>query len=440
MITLFGFADSASAGTFNPTLKVTVSKTTPDTPSDDVVDFGVPKGDVNFAGVVSFIPLDWGVVKGDSIPIGTGVGSLDATATLGLINGACNTSLPVHFDFKNSSINTSDTVAYADADNNGTADFAEDKDKNKNFDAVDKYPDFLNRIFKDIKPIRRSAGLTAVAGLPILLQFLIFAPGTDINALIPHGEALGFPTVTVLTNIGDPDAVPVPGPITDFCSPLTSVNTSLGTAQDGTQLFVNPIKGKYDFVTVAVGQRDADGDGYENSLDTCPLVKNVGDPRIPGDGDADMDGLDAACDLNDNDVNSDQDLDGYLNRQDNCPLIPNGENEKDVPNVGNQADKDSDQIGDACDPHPDTADTEGKLSVQTLKAPVTIGDGTGPGGPPTSCPTCYKLGQANPTPSSSGTSGGSGGSSNTWIYIVIGVIVAIVVVGGGAFFMMRKKE
>jgi LPXTG-motif cell wall-anchored protein len=439
MITLFGFADGASAATsFNPTLKVTASKTDPNAPSDYVVDFGVPKGDVNFAGVVSFIPLNWGIVKGDAFPVGTPVGFLDAKATLGLINGACNTVLPVHFDFKNSSINTADTVAYADADNNTKGDFSEDKDKNGNFDAVDKYPDFLTRLFKDIKPIRRSAGLTAVAGLPILLQFLIFAPGTEINTLIPHDENLGFPTVTVLTNIGDPDAVPTPGPITDFCSPLASVNTSLGTAKDGTQLFVNPLNGKYTFVTVAVGQRDADGDGYENSLDTCPLVKNVGDPRVTGDGDADQDGLDGACDPKDNDTNSDQDLDGYLNRQDNCPLIANGEDKKDVPNVGNQADKDSDQIGDACDPHADSADTEGKLSVQELKVAVTIGDGTGPGGPPTSCPTCYKLGEASATPGTS--TGSSGGSSNSWIFIVIGVIAAIVILGGGAFFLMRKKE
>ncbi len=86
---------------------------------------------------------------------------------------------------------------------------------------------------------------------------------------------------------------------------------------------MNPSDGKYTFGTFALGQRDADGDGYENSLDTCPLALNVGNPRITGDGDLDSDGLDAVCDPNDNvagGTNSDEDGDGYLNRQDNCPL------------------------------------------------------------------------------------------------------------------------
>ncbi|MDO8614953.1 MAG: thrombospondin type 3 repeat-containing protein [Dehalococcoidia bacterium] len=428
IIALIGFADSASAGTFTPTLKVTVAKTTPDTPSDYVVDFGIPKGDVNFAGVVSFIPKDWGIVPGDAFPIGTGVGGLDAKATLGLINGACNSVLPVHFDFKNSSLDTSDTVAYYPAnDDDTTPDFAEDKDNNGNFDAVDKYPDFLARVFKEIKPIRRSAGLTLVAGLPIMLQFLIFAPGTEINENIPHDESLGFPTVTVLTNAGDTDAAPAPGAITDFCSALTSVNTSLGAAEDGTQLFVNPQNGKYDFVTVGVGLRDTDGDGYENNLDTCQLTANVGNPRVAGDGDNDSDGLDAACDPDDNDTNSDEDLDGYLNRQDNCTLKANGED------ADNQADKDLDQIGDACDNAPDKAD--GELSVKELKASVTIGDGTGPGGPPTSCDKCYKSGQAN---GGGGTTTGGGSDTGLIVGIIVGVIAAIVVLGGGAYFLMQR--
>ena len=440
LVALFGYADSAEAGTFNPELKVTLTSNTPDAPSDYVVDFGVPSGDVNFAGVVSFIPADWGVVKGDSFPIGTGVGFLDARATLGLLNGACNTVLPVHFDFKNSSINTSDIVSYADTDDEDTTpDFAQDKDDNGNFDAVDKYPDFLTRVFKDIAPIRRSAGLTSVAGLPILLQFLIFAPGTEINAAIPHDATLGFPTVTVLTNLGDPDAVPTPGAITDFCSPLSSINTSLGAAEDGTQLFVNPLNGKYDFVTVAVGQRDADDDGYENSLDTCAYDPNVGDPRVPNDGDADSDGIDAACDPNDNEINSDEDLDGYQNRQDNCPLVANGQAEADIEGVGNQTDSDLDQIGDACDRDPDNPD--GELSFAEPSVEIVIGSGNGgevgeaPGAD--ACPDCYVY---EPGGANGGSSGSDDdGSSSTLIIVVIAVIAGIVILGGGAALMMRRR-
>ena len=442
LITLFGHRDGAVAGTFNPVLEVTFENTTPETPSDFTSVFNLLKGDVNFAGVVSFIPKDWGIVRGDKIPVGADVGVLTAQATLGLINGACNSVVPVEFEMKNASLDRNDTVSFKDKDDNHTADYADDKDNNGIYDGVDKYPDWLNRVFKDQQPIRRSAGIFVVASsVPVILQFLVFPPGTNINDNIPSDEKLGYPTVTELQNIGDTSSEPAPGIITDFCTPLLSKNTSFGKTKDGKQLFVNPQAGAYEFVTVSVGQRDADGDGYENGLDTCPYDKNVGNPRVPYDGDLDNDGLDAACDPNDNldtgGAKQDQDNDNYPNRGDNCPLVANGEEEAKVPNVGNQSDKDLDQIGDACDKNPDKAD--GELAKAQPSVKITIGGG-GPGGPPKNCPDCYVLGSAPGGGNSSGSSKDEGSSSSGVIIIIVAVIAAIVILGGGAALFMRRRR
>ena len=438
VIGLIAVAYPADAQTFNPVLEVTVENPEPESPSGLMVDFGIPMEDVNFAGVVQFIPPEWGIVPGDSIEIGTPVGTLDAEATLGLINGACLSALPVHFDFMNASLDRGDTISFLDADDNGTADFAEDKDENDLFDAVEKYPSFLDDLFEEQQPLRRTAGLTIVAGIPVLLQFLIFAPGTDINENIPSDEELGFPTVTVLQNIGDPEADPEPGAITDFCAPLQTTNITLGgTAEE--PFYVTPQAGTYTFTTIAVGQRDADGDGYENSLDTCPFDVNEGNPKEANSGDLDGDGLDAACDPNDDSASggtdSDEDADGYLNRQDNCPLVANGQNDET-----NQTDEDLDQIGDACDTAPDVAD--GELSSSRLEAEVVIGDGSGAGGPPSeeACggpPGCLDPGEGGVI-----TNGNDDDGSNTGVIIgiVVAVIAAIVIIGGGAALMMRRRE
>ncbi len=459
LVLVLGKAD-VQAGTFVPELDVSLTDTTPEKPTDTVVDFNLKKGDVQFGGVVAYIPDSWGIVRGETIPIGALVGNLKSTATLGLIGAACNTELPVEFDMVNASIDIHDTVSFDDTDKSDkdtTRDYAKDVNpKNGLYDSFDKYPDFINRVFdtKDLQPIRRSAGMAIVAGIPVLLQFLVFEPGTLISKDLPNGKELGYPSVTLLQNAGDPDANPEPGAITDFCTPLTSHNVSFGVTKDnkkttgvdetGYTVTVNPLAGTYTFTTVGVGQRDADGDSYENSFDTCPFEKNVGNPRITADGDLDQDGLDAACDLNDDPAsggtNSDQDGDGYLNRQDNCPLLANGEDST------NQHDTDKDQIGDICDTHPDTAD--GELILQQPTKDITIGSGGPNGGPPSDAAcsrdgkvVCFRLGE---TPG--GNSGDNkvtpdeGGGSSAVIFIVIGVVAAVVIVGGGAFALTRRRS
>ena len=442
LIAGLAIAYPADAQTFNPVYSVEVTDDTPQTASDVQVNYDLPIGDVNFAGLVQFIPPEWGVVTGDSLEIGSDIGLLEAQATLGLINAACQTQLPVVFEMKNSSLDRNDTVSFFDDDNNGTADYADDNDDNGQFDAIDKYPSFLNSVFEDLQPIRRAAGFTIVAGVPVLLQFLIFPPGTEINENIPFDEDLGFPTVTVLQNIGDEDTTPMPGIITDFCAPLSTQNITYGTIPAdadpaigvvGTPLFINPQDGTYTFTTISLGLRDADGDGWENLLDTCPFTENVGDPTAANSGDLDADGLDAACDPNDDlasgGTDSDEDADGYLNRQDNCPLVPNGEADED-----NQGDRDLDQIGDACDPNPDDAD--GPLLSSETKSEIIIGDGSAAGGP-ADCEDvgCFPFGQ---TIIDNGN--GDGSDSGLIIGIIVAVIAAVVIIGGGAFLMMRRRE
>lgn len=478
LVLLMGRADTVHAQTFTPQLTVTVAEPEPETPSDYTVEFNVPEGDVNFAGLVAFIDGDWGIIPGEEIPVGSVVGELTAQATLGLINGACNTVLTVEFTFLNSSIDIDDTVSFEDTDPETDVegyqieDFTEDKDESGLPDAFEKYPDFINRVLEDEdgnpqQPIRRSAGITVVAGIHVLLQFLIFEPGTFIDENIPNDPDLGYPTVTLLQNIGDPDIVPEPSPITDFCTVLTSTNTSFGVSKDnactdsipiddldplcttagaitveeggtdpddsGHQLFATPQDGEYTFTIWGAGQRDADGDSYENTLDTCPLVPNEGDPRVGGDGDADSDGLDAACDPNDNEVNSDQDADGYLNRGDNCPQEANGEEED------NQADEDNDGIGDACDPNANDAEAQGELILVETTQDIVIGEGTGEGGPPSddACdPKCFRPGEDEPGQDGDGD---DDGGSSTLIIVIIAVVAGVVVVGGGAFFLMRGR-
>lgn len=493
-VTLLGAADTVRGGTFNPTITACLDNaSTKDlnlfTPGDaeecdgdnaagahtDITTtFNIPEGDVNIAGAVFFIPGEWGITPGDEIPIGAVVGELTASATLGIINSACFQTLPVIFKMLNASIDPFDTVIYVDSEEDdpgaegyGLPDYFEDKDNSGLQDGFERYPDFITRVLDDIpgdevgqplEPIRRSAGITIVAGVEVLLQFLIFEPGTFIDEVIPNDPELGYPTVTLLQNIGDPEVDPIPSAISDFCTPLLTSNTAFGISKDngctdvsgatldaicsvqsalfetpeegttdpdesGIPLFTNPPEDTYVYTLITAGQRDADGDGFENALDVCPFVTNVGDSRIQGDGDEDGDGLDAACDPNDDPqakgTNSDEDLDGYLNRQDNCPLVANGEE------GSNQRDTDNDSIGDDCDPNPDDADAQGELTIVEVSQEIIIG----PGGPAEDeTPT-----DGDTTPPSEDDDGGG-----ALIIIIIAVIAAVVVVGGGAFYFMRR--
>ncbi len=309
-----------------------------------------PRGNSTQSLSVFYIPSTWGVVPGDEIPVGTTTGGVARSSTLGLINAACNQEVPLEFEMLNGSLDRSQTVSFADLDGNNTRDFADDYDGDGVPNAVELYPDFLDRIVPGLQPLRRSAGISLVAGTPVLLQFLTYPAGTTITDSIPGDASLGYPVVMLLQDWLDPDRVASPGVITDECSPDYWTIGNAGRSPDGIALLTDPPDWNDTHSFRGFGFRDSDADGIENRLDACPSTPNIGDPRVPGSGDADSDGLDAACDPSDGVTNSDEDSDGYLNRQDNCPLTPNGERED------NQEDRDLDGIGDACDVQPNTAD------------------------------------------------------------------------------------
>ena len=438
---------------FDPSFSVELTQPAPQVPSELTLRFRLDSG-YQLSTAVVYLPLDWGVVPGDQLPLGTKVAYTDAIETFGLINSTCNQPLAIRFDLFNASLDPSQTVSINDTEWDqgvdpstpgfGTQDFADDQDGNGLLDAIDRYPDFLNTTLGDVRPIARTAGVAINAGVPRLLQFLIFAPGSRLD--LPDrvvSEAIGgvaqsgYPMLMVMQDFRNPDTPHQPDPITDYCTPL-DMSLSFFPPDGGGGLLVNPQSGSYGFTLVALGKRDADGDGCENSLDTCPFVPNAGNPSALASGDADQDGLDATCDPNDELLhagsNSDEDGDGYLNRQDICPLMQ-------VPNIfdippGEQTDEDFDDIGDACDPSPQSPDGEALVAVKT--AQVVVGEASGSGGPPkaAACPHCYRLGDETPEETA-----GEGGQLAVAIGLIgVGAGAAAIVVGGGTLYLIRRRR
>jgi hypothetical protein len=301
--------------------------------ADLTFNMSVRAGDVAPKAFSVLLPSEWGITAGCEIPVGLAIGALRWDVLLGRKGNPCNEPGPLLFTMLNATIDTADTVEFTDSDNNGSPDFAEDKDHTGRADVIEKYPSFLNRMFPGRQPLRRTAGLFPYVNPPILAQSLAFKDlaGTD-----------GTTLVLVLQDLGDPEAVAGKSGFSDYCTPAGFRLTDSGATYTGSPLYTNPPAGKYQLILTAFGERDAEGDGIENPLDTCPFDANVGDPRVKGEGDADEDGLDAACDPNDFESQPDQDSDGYLNREDICPLIKG-------PDSSTQKDSDGDEIGDECD-------------------------------------------------------------------------------------------
>ena len=299
-------------------------------------------------------------------------------------------------DATTSSGSTTFETQFADDDGDGVPNGAE------------AYPDYLRRILNDgsapLQPVQRLYGQTSVGGTNVSLNFVILQPGATLQ-----GQAmdvnLGYPSVAVLQNTGDPEARLTPSGITDFCTPLRTQNTTFGVTQDnpstggnesGMNYRTNPGASGIAFTTYARSQRDADDDGIENSLDPCPFEGNSGgwNPRgaQPGPGDGDGDGLPDICDPSATHMITDQDNDSYMNRQDNCPSVVNGLAGE------NQVDTDADGIGNACDPSPNSGD--GHFHELCLFVEIDIGSGGTPTIDPLDLPPCGTGGGPPPPPPS----------------------------------------
>ena len=328
----------ARATSFTPILETHLSDTAPGANADVSAWFQVPAGSANFSTVVAFVPPEFFVASGADVPDGAYVADVRDDATFGLLNNPCSQAIQVSFQLFDASTDTSRTVHHLES-------FG-DSDGNTLPDGVDRYPHHLNALFPGLVPRMRMYGQAKPGGVDISLNFLVFEPGTALPNMPPFDASLGYPFVTILN---DPTFA-VASAMTDFCPPVGVTRTFFGVSRDnpatpadegGVPLLANPdTEGDYTFAAFARSTWDADGDGIDNGLDTCPLDVNVGSPFEVGSGDDDGDGLDNVCDPQPDVTVMDMDDDGILNRGDNCPLV--------VDYMG--FDADTDGIGDACDP------------------------------------------------------------------------------------------
>ncbi len=376
---------SPSPGGFNPQAALTFASTEPGANSDVTltVDIGLgpdgmpytpdDTGDYNFADIISFTPSQLVIPSDGDIPDAAIVGTLNSLATLGLLNNTCGTQTGVDFTFFDATTATDNTVTGSfnvlagDFNNDGVAEVRPPP-------VVTQYPSFLNNLFGGVKPRARYAAATVIpsaANFWAILQVVVFEPGTALPGF-DFDPALGYPSVTVLL---DPTVPPGPSAISDFCTPLKTTTTLFGLTKDnpdtaanesGIAFRTNPATaGPINFTVFAASRRDADGDGYENQLDTCPFhVDTVWNPRDvvpPIEGDSDVfagiqvaDGIPDSCDPTPTEPTfppggqpTDHDGDGFINRGDNCPLVFNPDQaDTDLNESGVPA---ADGIGNACD-------------------------------------------------------------------------------------------
>jgi hypothetical protein len=371
-------------------------------------DFGftwdMPSGDYNFSTYASFVSDGFSIAADADIKDGTVVGGNRTATTLGTFTNPCNNTLNPSFILYDSTTDTSNTV---DALPEGTPDrfsnlktdggdaFPNQADANS--PAVLKYPSFLNTLLDPdleypgglngpeppISPHARYTGLTKISNDWIFFTILVFEK-TDLapfvndpnNATHPFArygrnpDAAGWVHILILQ---DPSQIVAsPSSISDFCTPMVAdimllgqVDTDGDTVAD-TNRQTSPAantgidgEGTHPLLLYALSLRDTDGDGFENSIDTCPFAANIDDPRSTDGDDNDM--IDPVCDPDPDfpENAGDFDDDDFLNSQDNCPLVANGvppgdgqaQGEKSTTYVLTAPDagfKD-DSIGDACD-------------------------------------------------------------------------------------------
>ncbi|MEK7247317.1 MAG: hypothetical protein AAB092_02480 [Chloroflexota bacterium] len=318
----------------------------------------------NSGGLIAFTPPEWKVAKDADIPDGTVVGEFKSKAVIGILNNACETVIEPVFTLYDGTIDRSKKLApKAEGQPDRLSPMRDLDPKDGIPDSAVKWPAYLDNLparngmnMDDV--IARFVGIntSAVTGLTIVLNFLVFKPGATVSDELLLDPRLGYPAVTILQ---DPSGTAANSDsVSDFCAPLWT-SSSLSGQAGGAAFRTNPGAGSYNFVTYVLPQADVDEDGIENGLDPCTFVPNTSgwDPRAPffplqdnkNVGDKDGDGLPDECDpeptvpspcnAGTGISNADEDCDKWQNRGDNCSLVKNED----------QKDNDGDGIGNACD-------------------------------------------------------------------------------------------
>jgi hypothetical protein len=386
-------------------------------------------------------------VGGTHPALGDVIGTGTYTIEYGLTNTQCDSSVAVGFTLLNATVNNAggnlvsgvpvatsgslgplESMITDDGDAPGASPPPGDAAPVNGLPAhVERFPAYLNGLLtpdggSTIQPLARYAAGQIVAGMAFTLNVVVFSPGalsaySAPNPLADMADAtLGYATIAFLHR-DDPSQDPKPSPITDTCSDDTRAATVYGTslvnscngvttppcnttlginlpaagASTGLARYTNPSTvGTHLWRNFHQSQRDADGDGYENALDSCPLAVNAQNPHTTTGPDGDM--IDSACDptpaVNTGAGNHDADTGAgggaWQNAGDNCPLMANGtqvETERTTvyttaaPRGGPR----NDDIGDACDANDPVANGAFETTVSVVPRCIggtdTDGDG-----------------------------------------------------------------
>ena len=381
-----------------------------DTAYNTTYDLGLTGGNYNVGSpITALVSPDEFIAADAGITNGAKVGGVTGSTTVGLLNGACTSSQPVEFILYDSTTDASQKIDPVAGSGGPFANFVTDANSDSFADStspfVAKYPSFYAGYFDadldypggpdgavaPIQPRARYTGMTKVPALfgdwQLASLFLFdagalapFASDAD-NGPGPLGRAGRAPSdaQAYVAILNDPVQITQTSSlVTDLCTPL-SLKVMLKGTTPGNQVRAKtpPSNGSRITGMWTFSQRDADGDGLENGLDTCPLNPNAG-------ADSDGDGIDNACDTSGG--GTDVDGDGFSNRADNCPQVANGgaaqrDGELATKYIIAAADggPKGDSIGDACDPHSTRSDTEGGFIEKHNFVAKCIGGGDGDG-------------------------------------------------------------
>jgi hypothetical protein len=80
--------------TYETTSEITLSDYDAGANADVTADIDIPAENLLFDELITFYPPQWGIAAGNDVDVGTVVGGFSMEATVGLLNNACNISLP----------------------------------------------------------------------------------------------------------------------------------------------------------------------------------------------------------------------------------------------------------------------------------------------------------------------------------------------------------